>query len=142
MWATGLEKECHAAALYKKISFRLRDGEPNGGAPQSGSGLQYQARRTVYWQQFDCEEARHRHFTDRVLGLDWASCRTKLQTRRNDSPMGIPVIVIGAGGHAKVLIDALLAIGTEVLGATDMDPVRLDSSICGLRVLGDDNILI
>jgi sugar O-acyltransferase (sialic acid O-acetyltransferase NeuD family) len=56
--------------------------------------------------------------------------------------MGIPVIVIGAGGHAKVLIDALLTIGIEVLGATDMDPVRLDSSICGLRVLGDDNILV
>jgi UDP-perosamine 4-acetyltransferase len=56
--------------------------------------------------------------------------------------MGIPVIVIGAGGHAKVLIDALLAIGIEVLGATDMDPVRLDSSIGGLRVLGDDNILV
>lgn len=56
--------------------------------------------------------------------------------------MSTPVIVIGGGGHAKVLIDTLFVNCVEVLGATDTDPVRLDRSLCGVRVLGDDSILL
>jgi len=56
--------------------------------------------------------------------------------------MNAPVIVIGAGGHAKVLIDALLVNCLEVLGATDTDPAQLDRCFCGVRVLGDDSILL
>jgi len=56
--------------------------------------------------------------------------------------MSNPIIVIGGGGHAKVLIDALLGSCVEVLGATDTDPVRVDCCICGVRVLGDDGILL
>jgi UDP-perosamine 4-acetyltransferase len=55
--------------------------------------------------------------------------------------MSVPVIVLGGGGHAKVLIDALLASCVEILGVTDTDPTRVDSCIRGVRIVGDDSIV-
>ena len=55
--------------------------------------------------------------------------------------MSLPVIIIGAGGHAAVVADALLASGARVLGFTDRDPASHGSSRCGLPVLGDDTVL-
>lgn len=55
--------------------------------------------------------------------------------------MGERLIVIGAGGHAAVVADALLAAGREVLGFTDVDPARKGAMLCGRPVLGDDNVL-
>jgi len=46
--------------------------------------------------------------------------------------------VVGAGGHAKVVVDALLASGREVLGFYDDNPVLLGAEpIPGVKVLGD-----
>jgi sugar O-acyltransferase (sialic acid O-acetyltransferase NeuD family) len=53
----------------------------------------------------------------------------------------LPVIVIGAGGHAAVVADALLAGGATVLGFTDANPERHGRVVCGLPVLGDDRVL-
>jgi sugar O-acyltransferase (sialic acid O-acetyltransferase NeuD family) len=50
-------------------------------------------------------------------------------------------IVIGAGGHAAVVADALLATGGEVLGFMDADPARKGAMLCGRPVLGDDGVL-
>ncbi|HEX3032071.1 MAG TPA: sugar acetyltransferase, partial [Bacillota bacterium] len=36
--------------------------------------------------------------------------------------MSLPVIVLGAGGHAKVLIDALRHSDTQIIGITDPNP--------------------
>lgn len=55
--------------------------------------------------------------------------------------MILPVIVIGAGGHAAVVVDALLAAGREVLGLTDATPESYGRRICGVPVLGDDSVL-
>ena len=55
--------------------------------------------------------------------------------------MNLPVIVIGAGGHAAVVVDALLAAGRQVLGLTDATPERYGRRICGVPVLGDDSVL-
>lgn len=55
--------------------------------------------------------------------------------------MSLPVIVIGGGGHAAVVADALLAAGREVLGLTDASPARHGGRVCGLPVLGDDTVL-
>ncbi len=55
--------------------------------------------------------------------------------------MSFPVIVIGAGGHATVVADALLASGVEVLGFTDPLPALGGERRCGLPILGDDGIL-
>jgi sugar O-acyltransferase (sialic acid O-acetyltransferase NeuD family) len=53
----------------------------------------------------------------------------------------LPVVVIGAGGHASVVADALLSLGATVLGFTDADPSYRGRLICGLSVLGDDRVL-
>ena len=55
--------------------------------------------------------------------------------------MKLPFIIIGAGGHAGVVADALLAAGERVLGFTDVDPSRHGRTLCGLPVLGDDRVL-
>lgn len=51
------------------------------------------------------------------------------------------LIVIGAGGHAAVVADALLAAGRTVLGFVDSAPARHGQSLLGLPVLGDDAAL-
>ncbi len=50
-----------------------------------------------------------------------------------------PVIVLGAGGHAKVLIAALRRLKAEILGATDADPKRQGTAVLDVIVLGDDS---
>lgn len=52
-----------------------------------------------------------------------------------------PVIVIGSGGHAAVVADALLLAGETVLGFTDTDASRHGMLICGSPVLGGDSAL-
>lgn len=53
----------------------------------------------------------------------------------------LPIIVIGAGGHAAVVADALLAAGATVLGFTDPRSEVAGTRICGLPVLGGDEVL-
>ncbi|MFC1671528.1 acetyltransferase [Planctomycetota bacterium] len=52
--------------------------------------------------------------------------------------MSTPVIVLGGGGHAKVLVEALVAQGTEILGVVDPCPELANAVILGVRVIGDD----
>ena len=52
-----------------------------------------------------------------------------------------PVIVLGAGGHAKVIIDALRLCGREIIGITDSEDTG-ESHFCGIEVLGDDGSLL
>jgi UDP-perosamine 4-acetyltransferase len=51
------------------------------------------------------------------------------------------VIVIGAGGHARVVADALLCAGANVLGFTDADTTLWGRAVIGLPVLGGDEVL-
>jgi sugar O-acyltransferase (sialic acid O-acetyltransferase NeuD family) len=55
--------------------------------------------------------------------------------------MADPIIVIGAGGHAKVLVDALHRAGREVIGLTTLDHGIAGQSVLGCRLLGNDEIL-
>lgn len=55
--------------------------------------------------------------------------------------MSKPIIVIGAGGHAKVVIDTLEQCGMNVLGAVDTDVARHGTFIIGVPVLGGDKII-
>lgn len=55
--------------------------------------------------------------------------------------MTLPVIIIGAGGHATVVAEVLLATEQEVLGLTDSDSTAHGRRVCGLPVLGDDSVL-
>lgn len=53
-----------------------------------------------------------------------------------------PVIVLGAGGHAKVLIDMLRLQGQEILGVTDADAGKHGGSYTGCRVIGGDDAVL
>jgi len=55
--------------------------------------------------------------------------------------MSLPVIIVGSGGHAAVVADALLAADIRVLGFVDTDPARIGARVCGLPVLGSESIL-
>jgi sugar O-acyltransferase (sialic acid O-acetyltransferase NeuD family) len=55
--------------------------------------------------------------------------------------MSIPVIVLGAGGHAKVLIEALLKNGAVIAGIVDPNPVFLGTEILGVPVIGGDEVI-
>lgn len=55
--------------------------------------------------------------------------------------MSLPVIILGGGGHAKVLIDALLASSAVIAGVVDPNPKLAGAKILGVRVLGGDDIV-
>jgi UDP-perosamine 4-acetyltransferase len=46
-----------------------------------------------------------------------------------------PVIIYGAGGHGKVVLDALLPSGREIAGFIDDDPQRAGGIHCGYPVV-------
>ena len=50
-----------------------------------------------------------------------------------------PIVVIGAGGHAKVVIEALRWSGWNVIGCTDGDPSP--RQVVGAPVIGGDDAL-
>jgi UDP-perosamine 4-acetyltransferase len=47
-------------------------------------------------------------------------------------------ILVGAGGHAKVLVDCLRRQGVRILGFVDRDVRLHGKAVCGLPVLGGD----
>lgn len=53
-----------------------------------------------------------------------------------------PVILVGAGGHALVLLEALALARTEVLGLIDSDPTLAGRKLLGFSVLGGDEVLL
>ena len=52
-----------------------------------------------------------------------------------------PLILIGAGSHARVLIDALEATGAKVVGLLDADVSLAGGKVMGYPVLGGDDVL-
>jgi len=55
--------------------------------------------------------------------------------------MSLPIFIVGGGGHAKVLIEALRTSGLKVMGITDADPAKRGKIILGIPVLGNDDEL-
>lgn len=53
--------------------------------------------------------------------------------------MKLPVIIIGGGGHAKVLIDTLLLNNINILGIADADLSQKGNSLLGITVIGGDD---
>ena len=49
-----------------------------------------------------------------------------------------PLIIIGAGGHAAVVLDTARSAGMPVLGLADADPARRGTLVLGIPVIGDD----
>ncbi|MBI4191188.1 MAG: acetyltransferase [Betaproteobacteria bacterium] len=55
--------------------------------------------------------------------------------------MALPIIVLGSGGHAKVVLDVLRLLEKNVIGLTTQDQNMFDRTLLGYRVLGDDTAL-
>jgi len=51
------------------------------------------------------------------------------------------VILLGAGGHARVLADALGAAGCDIAGVSDPDRDRAKDAFAGIPVLSDADVL-
>lgn len=52
-----------------------------------------------------------------------------------------PWIIIGAGGHARVILDTLLALAEPVMGLTDADASKHGQQVRGIPVMGADDIV-
>jgi sugar O-acyltransferase (sialic acid O-acetyltransferase NeuD family) len=55
--------------------------------------------------------------------------------------MSTPLILVGAGGHARVLLDALALSGAKVIGLVDADASLKNRDVMGFPILGDDEVL-
>ncbi|HZJ50132.1 MAG TPA: acetyltransferase [Actinomycetota bacterium] len=52
------------------------------------------------------------------------------------------VVLLGGGGHARVLLDCLLLCGgTEIVGMLEADSSRVGAVVYGVSVLGNDDLL-
>ena len=54
----------------------------------------------------------------------------------------MPVLIIGAGGHAKVLLGLLKALDADILGLTDVDRACHGTTILDHKVIGDDSKIL
>lgn len=52
-----------------------------------------------------------------------------------------PVLVIGGGGHARVVIDSLRQSGAEIVGIIDADPAKIGQTVLGVPVVGGDEVI-
>lgn len=53
----------------------------------------------------------------------------------------LPFIILGAGGHGRVLLDVIISSGLQAIGFTDIDENLHAVSIYGIPVLGRDIII-
>jgi UDP-perosamine 4-acetyltransferase len=49
-----------------------------------------------------------------------------------------PLIIIGAGGHAKVLLDALQLLGVPILGIAESNPAMMNTALLGVPIICND----
>ncbi len=54
----------------------------------------------------------------------------------------LPVIIIGSGGHARVVLDTLIAAGRQVLFLTDSNAAAHGSQIYGHTIKGPDDAIL
>ncbi|MBM3573314.1 MAG: acetyltransferase, partial [Alphaproteobacteria bacterium] len=74
-----------------------------------------------------------------LLGNNRSPSRSQLSGGRPHSVVNaLPIIVVGAGGHAKVVFDALLLQGRHVLGFVTQNPMQWGKTFEGLPILGGD----
>jgi len=53
-----------------------------------------------------------------------------------------PIIVIGAGGHSKVLLDILLQQNAQIIGIVEDDFNKFDNQILGVKIVGNDDYIL
>jgi sugar O-acyltransferase (sialic acid O-acetyltransferase NeuD family) len=55
--------------------------------------------------------------------------------------VNLPVLIVGGGGHAKVLIEALRLRSITILGIIDADAAKIGTEVSGIRIIGDDKAI-
>ncbi len=60
----------------------------------------------------------------------------------NNKRPDLPVIVLGAGGHAKVLIDLMLHQPIRIIGITERDNIDHYRPVLGIPVIGSDDTIL
>jgi UDP-perosamine 4-acetyltransferase len=55
--------------------------------------------------------------------------------------MSLPVLIVGGGGHAKVLIEVLRLLSKKILGIFELDPTRINQDVLGIHVIGTDEMI-
>jgi len=55
--------------------------------------------------------------------------------------MKLPVLIVGGGGHAKVLVEALRLRSMTILGIIDVASDKIGAEVSGIRVIGDDSAI-
>ena len=55
--------------------------------------------------------------------------------------MSLPILIIGAGGHGRVVADLIRARGGDLKGFLDQDNALHDQQVAGVPVLGNDHLL-
>ena len=56
--------------------------------------------------------------------------------------MSLPIIVLGAGGHARVLIDALRGCAAVIQGIAEADRSRHGQTLLGIPIIGGDESVL
>lgn len=56
--------------------------------------------------------------------------------------MTLPVIILGAGGHAKVLINTLFLLQRRILGITEADKQKHGGCLSEVPIIGDDEAIM
>lgn len=56
--------------------------------------------------------------------------------------MNLPLIILCAGGHSKVLINALLERNAEIIGIVDRNREMHGEKLLGVSVMGDDSLVL
>lgn len=56
--------------------------------------------------------------------------------------MRASVIVLGGGGHARVLLDILALRSVKILGVTDLHPEKVDRVKINAPILGNDDVIL
>lgn len=56
--------------------------------------------------------------------------------------MSLPIIVLGAGGHARVLIDALRTRSAAILGIAEADHGKHGQMLFDIPIIGDDEAVL
>jgi sugar O-acyltransferase (sialic acid O-acetyltransferase NeuD family) len=54
----------------------------------------------------------------------------------------LPIIILGAGGHSKVLIDALRLQSVEIQGIVDVDPNKKGLELMGVPIIGSEEAIL
>src|SRR5688572_12088367 len=83
------------------------------------------------------------NLSDVICGKDWRGGRN-LNVRPPSRPItpNMDTLIIGAGGHGKVVLDILRAAGLhKPVGFIDADPSLAGTSVGGVPVLGAANLL-